>query len=37
MNIIENYAQAIKLRMKTHEDLIQEMEEPRMAIASRSV
>ena len=31
MNIIENYAQAIKLRIKTQENLIQEMEEPRLA------
>lgn len=31
MNVIENYTQAIKARVKSHEDTVREMEEPQIA------
>jgi hypothetical protein len=31
MNVIKNYTEAVKVRIKSHEDTIQEMEEPLMA------
>jgi hypothetical protein len=31
MNVVKNYTEAVKVRIKSHEDTIQEMEEPLMA------
>jgi len=31
MNVIKNYTEAVKVRVKSHEDVMQEMEEPFMA------